>query len=89
MLKSKGRFALNILNIRGRFMFDIEDLQDFIYKILLLVVIIITMSFVTLIAWNLSVSLIFEIRRIDFMEACWLNILAHILLRPIEISFDK
>lgn len=69
--------------------FDNDDLQNFIYKILILTVIVIGMSVITLIAWNSSLAVIFDINKITFYEACWLNVLSHILLRPIEISFDK
>lgn len=66
-----------------------DDLQNFIYKILLLTIIMIGMSVITLIAWNSSLSVIFDIKKITFYEAFWLNLLCHILFRPIEISFDK
>lgn len=66
-----------------------EDIQNAIYKILLLMIIIVAMSAITLVAWNMSLAQIFEIRQINFFEAIWLNVLSHILLRPIEISFDK
>ena len=69
--------------------FDMEYWQNLINKILILIIIILIMSIFTTIAWNMSISKIFEIRQIDFYEACWLNILSHILFRPIEISFNK
>lgn len=69
--------------------FDNEYFQNLIHKILILIIIVLVMSVITMIAWNMSVAKIFEIRNIDFYEACWVNVLSHIILRPIEISFDK
>lgn len=91
MLKSKGERSLNLFKyIEGKDMeFDEEYLQNLVHKILILTIIILVMSVITMTAWNMSISKIFEIRSIDFYEACWLNILSHIILRPIEISFDK
>jgi hypothetical protein len=46
------------------------------------------MSFITVAAWEQSVSKIFEIRAIDFSEAIGLNILSRVLFQNIEIKID-
>jgi len=66
-----------------------DDLQNFIYKILLLTIIMIGMSVITLIAWNSSLSVIFDIKKITFYEAMWLNVLSKILFQNFEITFEK
>lgn len=63
-------------------------MQEMIYKVLLLALILLVMSFITIIAWEQSVSKIFEIRAIDFSEAVGLNVLFRILFQNIEIKTD-
>jgi hypothetical protein len=48
-------------------------MQETVYKILITVMILLVMSFITVAAWEQSVSKIFEIRVIDFSEAIGLN----------------
>ena len=64
-------------------------MQDQIYKTLLFTIILMTMSVFVMIAWNMSVVKIFEIREIDFYEAMWLNVLSKILFQNFEITFEK
>ena len=64
-------------------------MQDQIYKTLLFTIILMTMSVFVMIAWNMSLVKIFEIREIDFYEAMWLNVLSKILFQNFEITFEK
>jgi hypothetical protein len=61
-------------------------MQETIYKVLVMVLILLAMSFITILAWEQSVSKIFEIRSINFSEAIALNILSKILFQNIEIK---
>ena len=63
-------------------------MQDIIHKILLLTLILLVMSFFTVLAWEQSVSKIFEIRSIELSEAIALNVLFKILFQNIEIKND-
>jgi hypothetical protein len=63
-------------------------MQETIYKVLVMVLILLAMSFITILAWEQSVSKIFEIRSINFSEAIALNILSKILFQNIEIKSD-
>jgi len=63
-------------------------MQETVYKVLITVIILLVMSFITVAAWEQSVSKIFEIRVIDFSEAISLNILSRILFQNIEIKID-
>jgi hypothetical protein len=63
-------------------------MQETIYKILITVMILLVMSFITVAAWEQSVSKIFEIRAIDFSEAIGLNILSRVLFQNVEIKID-
>lgn len=63
-------------------------MQETVYKILITVMILLVMSFITVAAWEQSVSKIFEIRAIDFSEAIGLNILSRVLFQNIEIKID-
>ena len=64
-------------------------MQDQIYKTLLFTIILMAMSVFVMIAWNMSLVKIFEIREIDFYEAMWLNVLSKILFQNFEITFEK
>ena len=64
-------------------------MEDKIYKILLFTIILLIMSMLTMIAWNMSVAKIFEIREISFYEAMWLNVLSKILFQNFEINYEK
>ena len=64
-------------------------MEDKIYKILLFTIILLIMSMLTMIAWNMSVAKIFEIREIGFYEAMWLNVLSKILFQNFEINYEK
>lgn len=64
-------------------------MQDQIYKTLLFTIILMTMSVFVMIAWNMSLVKIFEIREIDFYEAMWLNVLSKILFQNFEITLEK
>jgi len=63
-------------------------MQETVYKVLITVMILLVMSFITVAAWEQSVSKIFEIRVIDFSEAIGLNILSRVLFQNIEIKID-
>ncbi len=63
-------------------------MQETVYKVLITVMILLVMSFITVAAWEQSVSKIFEIRAIDFSEAIGLNILSRVLFQNIEIKID-
>jgi len=63
-------------------------MQETVYKVLITVIILLVMSFITVAAWEQSVSKIFEIRAIDFSEAIGLNILSRVLFQNIEIKID-
>jgi hypothetical protein len=63
-------------------------MQEMIYKVLVMAIILLAMSFITILAWEQSMSKIFEIRSIDFSEAIALNVLSKILFQNIEIKND-
>jgi hypothetical protein len=63
-------------------------MQETIYKVLIMLIILLITSFFILVAWEQSVSKIFEIRAISFSEAISLNILSKILFQNIEFKND-
>ena len=63
-------------------------MQEMLYRVLLLTLILLAMSFITIVAWEQSVSKIFDLRPINFSEAIALNVLFRILFQNVEIKSD-